>query len=307
MEVRAVSNRPAPPSQQVLAASQPGTAWRVRQNGTHPHSKKSVTPLLKTLHLSELGFRAQNKSVSDKFIAQKLLDYAGREDKLSDIEQQDFSYFIKSRAGEWYTFDTNPSGNGPLISLAEQQDNKGHSLFFLAVSQGMTELTDLLLKKSPSFSVNSPFTGEHDQKRHPLSFAVEAGYESIVRLLLADKRTDVNIQDNLGESPLYCAVEVGNESMARLLVRKGADVNLQNQIGQSPLHLATKNGHKNVANHLLKKGASVDLQDMQGRTPLDLAAEQGHENMVDLLRNWRSDRHNRHADTLPPTRRARHF
>ncbi|KAH8683801.1 ankyrin repeat-containing domain protein, partial [Phaeosphaeriaceae sp. PMI808] len=54
--------------------------------------------------------------------------------------------------------------------------------------------------------------------------------------------------------------------------------------GQTPLNLAATNGHETVAKLLLEKGAAIESKNNDGQTPLSLAAANGHEAIVKLLK-----------------------
>lgn len=69
--------------------------------------------------------------------------------------------------------------------------------------------------------------------------------------------------------------------IANMLVRSGSDVNLQNDLGRSPLHIAVNKGFCEVAGFLIAHGADLDLTDRDLWTPLHWAARNHH---LDLLR-----------------------
>ncbi len=74
-----------------------------------------------------------------------------------------------------------------------------------------------------------------------------------MKLLIANK-ADVSTTDNLGRTPLYEAVMVGDKGMVQLLVANKADVNARDGKGQTPLAIALHNGHTNVAELLRQHG-----------------------------------------------------
>ncbi|KAF1956471.1 HET-domain-containing protein [Byssothecium circinans] len=91
------------------------------------------------------------------------------------------------------------------------------------------------------------------KRRTILSYSAEFGYKRIVSLILESDKFNVN---------------------------------LRNQLGQTPLSLAAENGHEAVVKLLLDTGkVNVDSKDQHGRTPLSWAAGNGHEAVVKLLRS----------------------
>jgi ankyrin repeat protein len=45
-------------------------------------------------------------------------------------------------------------------------------------------------------------------------------------------KSDYNLKDKNGNTPLYIAVTYGNLEMAKYLIELGADVNMENQYGK---------------------------------------------------------------------------
>jgi ankyrin repeat protein len=70
-------------------------------------------------------------------------------------------------------------------------------------------------------------------------------------------------------TPLYLAVESGNEEVVKLLLKKGANVNVTAADGSTPLHACVKqDGKESLLECLLNAGAHVAWRDMHGNTPL---------------------------------------
>ena len=67
--------------------------------------------------------------------------------------------------------------------------------------------------------------------------------------------TQVNVQDNLGMTPLYLASMKGHKEIVEFLIKSGADIELGNDLEERPLAKAAKFGHYEVvkmrAPHLL--------------------------------------------------------
>lgn len=95
-----------------------------------------------------------------------------------------------------------PGEEDPFSTLARQQIDQGHSLLYLAISNGMIPLTEWLLKTQPSsFSLTAPFTGYKDARTSPLHLATMNGHVTTACLLL-DKGAESRAQDS--PAPGYC-------------------------------------------------------------------------------------------------------
>lgn len=71
--------------------------------------------------------------------------------------------------------------------------------------------------------------------------------------------------------------------MVELFIEFEADINLQNQLGQTPLHLAAMNGFDNITFILLDEGARRDIKDNNGDLAYDLAVKGGHQDVIELF------------------------
>ncbi|OZI75212.1 ankyrin repeat domain-containing protein [Bordetella genomosp. 12] len=116
--------------------------------------------------------------------------------------------------------------------------------------------------------------------------AVVDGAWGVFDVLAADRRTDVNIENPAGETPLMYLALAGQTERARKLIARGAQVN---RLGWTPLHYAASKGQVDTAKLLLAKGAMVNAPSSEGRTPLMMAGYSGNRDMVQLLLNAGAD------------------
>uniref|UniRef100_A0A915D0F8 Uncharacterized protein n=1 Tax=Ditylenchus dipsaci TaxID=166011 RepID=A0A915D0F8_9BILA len=86
-----------------------------------------------------------------------------------------------------------------------------------------------------------------------------------------------------GFTPLHFAAYYGNESVAKLLLEKGAYVNSTALQNITPLHVASKWGHVNLVSLLLARGACTDSRDADSFTPLHYACWFGHCEVVKIF------------------------
>ncbi|KAM3552465.1 hypothetical protein MY1884_007185 [Beauveria asiatica] len=149
----------------------------------------------------------------------------------------------------------------------------------LAAYLGLEDGVRLLLKDRQ----NKDQKDSHSKT--PLMYAAESGCESIVRLLLAMKKVDINAKDHDDRTPFFIAVMNGHKSIIELLLATGkVHVNAKDNHGRPPLSYAAERGYEAVVKLLLAtEKAYVDEQDAYGATPLLYAAREGHEAIVKLL------------------------
>ncbi|PWW75366.1 ankyrin, partial [Tuber magnatum] len=95
--------------------------------------------------------------------------------------------------------------------------------------------------------------------RTPLHDAITAGSEEMVRLLLRDRRAqlnqfEINESDRHGRTPLYLAASLDQMHTTRLLLGHGeVDINASSAFGETPLHVAAKKGYEGVVRLLLER------------------------------------------------------
>lgn len=86
------------------------------------------------------------------------------------------------------------------------------------------------------------------------------GTTDIVEYLVAHG-ADVNVKDQLQQTPLMLAAQYGKFDIVKLLVQKGADVNTAaSAVGGPPLAEAAYSGRYDIVNYLIGKGADVSRQ-----------------------------------------------
>lgn len=110
--------------------------------------------------------------------------------------------------------------------------------------------------------------------------AVAEGAWEVFDVLAADRRTDLNIENPAGETPLMYLAIAGDTRRAEALIARGAQVN---RLGWTPLAYAASKGNVDTARMLLRHKAMVNAPSGEGRTPLMMAALSGNRDMVQLL------------------------
>ncbi|PNP56983.1 hypothetical protein THARTR1_02825 [Trichoderma harzianum] len=128
----------------------------------------------------------------------------------------------------------------------------------------------------------------------PLHVAAYLNLTDYMRELLGRPNTNVNVLNEMEETPIYWAAYNGHEEAARLLLQHGAESNKYNATGLTPLHEAAMRNHAAAAQALLAAGVNpltprTDPQAKRyhyaprrstGRTPLIYACKNGHDEVV---------------------------
>ena len=76
--------------------------------------------------------------------------------------------------------------------------------------------------------------------------------------ILLDRKANVNVQDNGGDTPIHGAAWGGDKEIVELLITAGAEVNVKNTDGRTPIDNAAKVGHKEIVKFLREKGAILN-------------------------------------------------
>ena len=82
-------------------------------------------------------------------------------------------------------------------------------------------------------------------------------------------KSDLNVKDAYGSSPLSIAALFGKPDVAKLLINGGADLNVRSADGSTPLHTAAFFGRTEIVKMLLEKGADTSLKNNYGNTALE--------------------------------------
>lgn len=104
--------------------------------------------------------------------------------------------------------------------------------------------------------------------------------------LLTSRGTDINANDDAGDTPLHVATRCGgDEALSMFADQPGVDLNARNHTGKTPLHVAVSRPFLTTGGLaiLIEKGADVNPVDNNSRTPLDDAIEIGSRQTIQFL------------------------
>jgi hypothetical protein len=119
--------------------------------------------------------------------------------------------------------------------------------------------------------------------REPLVRAAQMDDLDAVRSLLVGK-TKVNVRDqHTHMTALEHSVINANREIMQLLIAAGADVNLRDNLGQTPLMLLGENSTPEIVWDLIHAGAKVNARDEEGDTPLIEAASCNNLEVLKIL------------------------
>ncbi|KAK1479440.1 hypothetical protein CABS01_14539 [Colletotrichum abscissum] len=119
--------------------------------------------------------------------------------------------------------------------------------------------------------------------RIPLHQAAWAGKLDVVQLMYEGNPTAMNTSDCFNLTPLYCAVQNGQEAVVQwLLEHTRAEVNHILQ-GNSLVLSAIRESHANVVEILIKHGANVTSRSRYGRSLPHESILYGNEEITGML------------------------
>ncbi|MBN2652556.1 MAG: ankyrin repeat domain-containing protein [Spirochaetales bacterium] len=118
---------------------------------------------------------------------------------------------------------------------------------------------------------------------------VREGDREKLQKLYFKQGVSVDERDEEGKTPLYLAIELGFDDIAKFLIDIGADPNIPNNEGQTPLFIASEKNNLQIVELLLKAGADIDSKDSYGRTAMYYAVYTENFRMMEILKENGAD------------------
>jgi len=183
---------------------------------------------------------------------------------------------------------------GKLIERLRRGEDVGYGPCHFAASLGNVDMLELLLSKGAD-------KNERDREGNcPLVWIIaNDGAEELMEALV-DHGASVNVQNFVGESPLYLAVQRSLHDKVNYLLENGADVAVRNLDGATPLHAAAAAGDEEIISLLVKYGAFVNAVDDEGDSPLHWAVRESQAEAACLLGQLGADPHLKNEDDESP-------
>ncbi|MBN3276216.1 TRPA1 protein, partial [Polyodon spathula] len=168
-------------------------------------------------------------------------------------------------------------------------NNKGNTPLHLAVKNKQLESCRTLLELGADPNILNV------NLMSALHMAVNLRHNDIVEVLLSHSSVDVNLEGDLGNTPVMLACCIDNHEALNLLASKLSSQSfllnyLQNKLGHFAIHAAAFAGSKKSMEIILKKGEETGLQierhinyvDRSGSSPLHLAVHGGNTEVIKL-------------------------
>jgi ankyrin repeat protein len=176
-----------------------------------------------------------------------------------------------------------------LVELIEMgadvnfRDEHGWSAVMHASSEGQILALTELLKHGPDLSFRDLSDGWT-----ALHYAATAGSVAIASLLIK-AGAPMGLRDVVNWTPLMHVAGNNVELLKVMLEAKpGPEIlNMEDQMGFTPLHEAAGNGNLEATRQLVMAGANPNAVDDYGDTPLKMAQQQGFGKIVAVLKGGR--------------------
>ncbi len=176
-------------------------------------------------------------------------------------------------------------------------DGRGNTPLMLAVKSRQSGVVNLLLDRGADHSLTNNKTQTALDIAHAIDDAASLGVLNRFgakrtrseRLksagTLADFKASVRQHGKRyqGWPLLNIAIELGEDRIARQLVKSGGNLNAAGPDGNQALHIAIARDNLDIAGRLLSAGVSVNAVNKGNRTPLYLAVELGSSRATTLL------------------------
>lgn len=168
-------------------------------------------------------------------------------------------------------------------------DDYGRTPLHHAVNAGNLSVLALLLNALSEVSLDKQSTSRvRATLGDILVSAIRAGADETAKMVL-EYGPDLLARSSRGETALYCAAQLGNLPLARLLVSRphGSDFSIdvaEKSRGWTPLMVACANGHTLISKILLQAGAKQNPCDGCGWTALEHAVFRGHHVVAELFK-----------------------
>ncbi|KAG9484483.1 hypothetical protein GDO78_010061 [Eleutherodactylus coqui] len=173
--------------------------------------------------------------------------------------------------------------SAPSREYVKSKTFEGESALHLAAKRGSVRCAEILLRAGAD-----PNDLTNDVTT-PMFLAIESGNEGVVKLLLKYKANINGPHSCSGWNPLHQASFMECTDLLQLLLENGADKECKDDFGITPLFIAAQYGKYESLRLLSSRGADVNCQAKDKATPLFIAAQEGHKKCAELLLSTGAD------------------
>ncbi|KAG8570642.1 hypothetical protein GDO81_011363 [Engystomops pustulosus] len=161
-------------------------------------------------------------------------------------------------------------------------DNKGSTPLHWAVQKNQLDSVKVLLSRGADPNILSYY------RLSPLHLAVHLHHNSIVEALVENSATDINLEGDLGNTPIMQACYKDNSEALLILLNHDAKLCKRNKIGCFPIHMTAFAGSLKCMDIVLKKGEEfgfsiedhINFTDNEKSSPLHVAVQNGRLEIV---------------------------
>lgn len=190
----------------------------------------------------------------------------------------------------------------------DQCNNNGDNPMHLAARIGDLKICTILLENHCTIDI------ANSQNNTPAHIAARYGHLDIIKLLVQKKNSLLGMVDINENTLLHIAAFYGHIDIVKYLATK-TNVNICNRNGDTPLHMAVRHGQNNISKfltfeeskkkkdkyfkiveYLLKKGANVKITNKQGVEPIHIAFRTNSTKEVTLLERKGADINSKDQD-----------
>ncbi|XP_069587576.1 transient receptor potential cation channel subfamily A member 1 isoform X2 [Ranitomeya imitator] len=161
-------------------------------------------------------------------------------------------------------------------------DDKGSTPLHWAVFKNQVDSVKVLLSRGANPNILNFY------RMSPLHMAIDMHYNNIVEALLDNTTTNVNLEGDLGNTPIMQACYKENPEALLMLLNHGAKLCKRNKIGCFPIHMSVFTGSLKCMELVLKKGEEfgfsiedhINFTDNEKSSPLHVAVQNGRLEVV---------------------------
>jgi len=144
------------------------------------------------------------------------------------------------------------------------KNNRNDTALMLAARQKHFHVVQLLLQKKADPKHQNNFLCT------PLIEASRSGNKNIVEIMLkhcvSENLGDIDLPDNNNWTALMHATWEGNIEVVQLLAKSNANINVRNELWNTPLSLAAIKGHCDLVEFFIQEGANLTVKNVKNQT-----------------------------------------